>query len=276
MDDTPPPAPPAGAPPDAPATNPEQPWAPAPQGWQAHPGQGQWQEPYGQQPYGQQPYGQQPYGQPPYGQPPYGPAAGVNASLSTLGTVCIVLGVIELFLCGWYYLNLLIGSDFFTPSFPTTGPAAAMVGDIMAAAKVFTEKIAVANAVRSIPYTVATVFLILLGVALRRGEIRALERARAWSLWAFGAIAISLLVQVLVTFPATMDYQRAITKSITSVTSKGKAPPFDFAAMMDTMMIVSTVIGAVVGTLTMSIWPVTLRIWAGKLQKKLAPAAETG
>ena len=95
--------------------------------------------------------------------------------------------------------------------------------------------------------------------------------ARQWTLAAFGVIAVSLLIQIVAIVPATIDYQRQLFEALPAVPAGKGASPFNVKKMMSSMTAVTSIVGVVMGTLSVAVWPVALRIWAGKLIRETLP-----
>jgi hypothetical protein len=194
----------------------------------------------------------------------------------TLGTVTLVLALLEVAYCLFRLVSQLLNSSLIEAErafFPST-PHGPPMGAMFDAARVFAQRIAPWEAARTVPFLVASAYLAWLALRLRRGDARALFVARQWVWAAFGTIALSLLIQVLVTMPATMEYQRQIVETMPTLPAGKGAPPFDMKQMMGSMTLVGAILGVVVGTVVLSVWPVVLWVWAGKLiRETAAPAA---
>jgi hypothetical protein len=189
--------------------------------------------------------------------------------IRTLGNVCLGLGLLELL----YSLQHLVGPLLTKAIFrwekaflPKTrgGPP---MGKMMDAAARFAERIAVWEVVRAIPFIVATSFLIAIAVRLRRGDRTALGAVRIWTYAALGVVALSLLIQVLVTVPATLAYEKMLVDLMPATGSGAAAPPFDLGAVMGRVTLVTTVLSLLIGTLFLSVWPIALLVWAGRLER---------
>ena len=212
--------------------------------------------------------------------PPPGAPPGTRAPPSparrreTLGTVCLVLSIIELLYCGYRLLSPLLSRGIldaekaFFRSMPTGAPAKPM----MDAAEAFMARIAVWEAARTVPFAVATCFLLWIAIRLRRGDAGALRAARTWMPFALGVVAVSALIQALVTVPATLEYQRQVVDLMPAMSSGAKAP-FDVKAVTSAVTMVSAIAGMALGTLFLSVWPVVLYVWAGRLIRDAARAA---
>jgi hypothetical protein len=124
-----------------------------------------------------------------------------------------------------------------------------------------------------VPFVVATCVLLWIAIRVRRGDTKALGAARTWALAALGVVATSALVQVLVTIPATMEYQRQVMDAMAVLPPRAKAP-FDIKGVMSAATIVGSIGGLVMGTMLLSVWPVTLYLWAGRLLRDATQAAE--
>ena len=137
----------------------------------------------------------------------------------------------------------------------------------MEAALIFAKRIAVWEALRTIPFLLATVFLLWIALRLRKGDMEALRSAQTWMFSAFAAIAVSLLIQILVTVPATLEYQHQVA-TLMLTPPAGKSPPVAMREMMSAMTMVVTIVGVVIGTLVLSVWPVVFYVWAGRLLRE--------
>lgn len=183
----------------------------------------------------------------------------------TLGTVALVLSIGELLYCAWRLMSPLLSSAVLQAQrsmAPTTaGVSMAKVTD---AAQVFMVRIQLWEAVRTVPYLVATGVLLWIALRLRKGEEKALTAARIWSLGALGAVAISLVIQIVITVPATMEYQRAVVELMPGLPTGGAAP-FDVKAMTSSITMISSIIGVILGTMFLAAWPIVLYFWASKL-----------
>jgi hypothetical protein len=192
----------------------------------------------------------------------------------TLGTACLALSVLELLYCVQRLL-----SPFFSRSIielqrsilPET-PHGPPVGGMVDAAQGFMAKIALWEAARTVPFLIATGFMIWIAIRLRRGDARALFTARKWTFWALGVVVISVLIQILVTVPATMAYQRDVVDLMP--VPAGSAMPFDMKRIMSSVTLVSTLFGMLSGTLLAIAWPIAVYLWAGKLIRETPPAAQ--
>jgi len=211
------------------------------------------------------------------GAPPGGQASPFTKRCETLGNVALALGALELLSSVQRLLGPLFGKailDFQRTIMPKT-PHGPSMDDLMDAGKDLMAKVAIWEAVRAVPFLVATAVLIWIALRLRKAEPAALRAARTWSFAALGVVAVSTVLQVLVTIPATMEYQQAVVKMMTKVPAGPSAPPIDMGAMMSRVTMISSIIGLLAGVAFLSAWPIVLYVWAGKLQKD-APSAATG
>jgi hypothetical protein len=194
--------------------------------------------------------------------------------METLGTVCLVLSIIELLYCLQRLLSPLLTRNVLEmqkvlfrtlPSAPPTNP-------IMDAAETFMARIAVWEITRTVPFVLCTGFLLWIAIRLRRGDARALVAARTWMAFALAAVLVSALIQILFTVPMAMEYQRHVMEAMPAMPGAAAAP-FDVKTMTSTITMVSTIAGLVLGTLFLSVWPVVLFVWAGRLVRDTATAA---
>jgi hypothetical protein len=192
----------------------------------------------------------------------------------TLGNVSLGLGIGELLYCLWRLVSPLLSQAMVGAQrgmLAGTKSAGRMVG-INDAAQAFMAKIQLWEALRTLPFLVVTAFLIWIALRIRKGDAKALAVAKLWSLGALGAVAVSVVIQIVVTVPATMEYQRAIVDLLPTMPS-GSSAPFDVKKMTSSITIISTVIGLFFGTVILSAWPIALFFWASKLQRDSAAQA---
>jgi hypothetical protein len=191
-------------------------------------------------------------------------------SLRTLGTTALVLGILELSYCGFRLVTQALNSTLIAAEksiLPAT-PHGPPMGALMDEAQVFAHRIAPYEVLRTVPFAVATGVLLAIAVRLRRGDEGALEAARRWIYWAMAAIVFSLLVQVVFTLPATMEYQRHVVDVMPVLPSRGGAPAVDMKQMMGSMTLVSTILGVVFGTGFLAAWPIAFHVWSGRLMRR--------
>jgi hypothetical protein len=184
----------------------------------------------------------------------------------TLGTTCLALSIGELLYCLWRLLSPLVSRTMIEAQrrmLPSNAGGVPMA-KITDAAQSFMAQIQVWEAVRTVPFLVATAFLLWIALRLRKAEEKALFAAKAWGLWALGAVVVSVLIQILITVPATIEYQRAVVDLIPTMPA-GASTPFDVKKMTSSITIISTVMGLVIGTVAMAAWPIALYFWASKL-----------
>ena len=189
----------------------------------------------------------------------------------TLGNVSLGLGAGELLYCLWRLVSPLlsqamVGAQRGMLAGAKGAKGAVPMAGITDAAQAFMAQIQLWEALRTLPFLVATGFLIWIARSIRKGDASALSAAKVWSLGALGAVAISVVIQILVTVPATMEYQRAIVDLMPTIPG-GSAAPFDVKKMTSSITIISTVIGLFFGTVILSAWPITLYFWASKLRR---------
>jgi hypothetical protein len=208
------------------------------------------------------------WNQPPLGKPPV-PAA---KRYEQLGTVCLVLAILELLYCTSRVLNQALGKSMLRgqralmPSLPNAPP----VSGVMDAAEVMMSRVALWEALRTIPFVVATGVLLWIALRLRRGDASALSAARNWMYGAFGAIAASLLIEILVILPAQMDYMRHITDAIPT-SSGGASSPIDVKQVTASIALVTMPFTLIGRTAFLAAWPIVLFVWAGRLQRETSP-----
>jgi hypothetical protein len=195
---------------------------------------------------------------------------------ASLGTLCLVLGILELVYCGQRVIMQLLNSRIvraeraFLPSGAHPPPAA-----FYSEAEAFAHRVAPWEIARTVPFMVAALVLLFVARRLREGDLAALGAARQWALAALGVVVVSLLVQIVAIVPATMDYQARIVELLPTP-PRGKAP-FDVGQFTSSMTMVGLGFGMAFGAVGMSVWPVILYIWAGRLraEARVQPAAVT-
>ncbi|MFO0756310.1 MAG: hypothetical protein U0359_07445 [Byssovorax sp.] len=267
---------------------PQGPWGPPPGQWPAQ-GHG---PAYGHGPaqgYG----GAQGYG-PAYGHGPaqgYGGAQGYGPQgpwgaldpmakrFNLLGTVSLVLAGLELAYGLWKLVSAAFTGIFLQAERALLGSLAAPVpvpvSGMLSAVEDFARTIALWEAVRAVPLMVASVFLLLIALRIRKGDRQALLSARAWVWWAAGIVVFSVLLQLVTTVPATLAYQRQITGMMPTMTGPGArhgASPIVVKQLSETWMMASTLIGIIMGAGFYATWPIVLRVWSDRLIAQQAAA----
>jgi uncharacterized membrane protein YqjE len=192
-----------------------------------------------------------------------------------LGTTCLVLAILELVYCLWRLVGQLLTTPIMKAerTMLPSSPHGPRMNDVWDAAQELSHRIAPWETARTIPFALATGFLLWIAIRLRRGDGAALFAARKWVFAAFGVIAVSLLIQIAVVVPATMDYQRHVADAMPVVSHGSAPPPLDMKKFMSNMTVFGTVFGLVIGTVFVSVWPVILYVWAGKLIRETSPGA---
>jgi hypothetical protein len=211
----------------------------------------------------------------PYAPPAAPPAPPAAVSVRTLGTTALVLGILELCYCGFRLVSQALNATILAAekSMFRTTPHGPPMGALMDEAQVYAHRIAPWEMLRTVPFAVATGVLVWIAVRLRRGDEGALEAARRWIYWALGAVVFSLLVQLVFTLPATMEYQRHVVAAMPVLPGHGGAPPVDTRELMGSMTLVSTILGVVFGTAFLSAWPIVFHVWSGRLLRRLQAVA---
>jgi hypothetical protein len=179
--------------------------------------------------------------------------------MATLGGLLVAIGAIV----GGASLQVLraIASGL-SPAPGATPPGMGAVEEVM-------RRVMAAEITRTIPFMIASGFLIWIALRLRKGEIAALKAAQKWAWWALGVVVLSVLIQLLVTVPATLEYSRKLTRAIPALPRGARgAPAFDPGGFFDTMMMISTLFSMIFGALFMSAWPVGLYFWSASLLRK--------
>lgn len=223
---------------------------------------------------------------PPAGAPPYGHHGGapfvhpMQKRYNVLGTVTLVLAGLEIAWGLWKLASaaltgLLVQLErYLLGSISLPGPMPAPLTGMLSAMEDFARTIAIWDAVRALPFMVASTFLVFIGLRIRRGERQALFAARTWVWWALGIVAFSALLQVFTTIPATVDYQRQIAGLMPVAPASGRgAAPFDITQLTDTWMMTSTLMGLISGTCFLATWPIVLRVWSDRLIAQSAQSA---
>jgi hypothetical protein len=185
-----------------------------------------------------------------------------------LGTVCLVLGILELVYCGQKVIFQLLNARIVAaertllPSGPH-GPSPAIYAEGEALAR----RVAPWEIARMVPFVVAAVVLLFIARRLRAGDLAALGAARQWALAALGVVVVSVIVQIVAIVPATVAYQQRLVELLPPPSSAAHPPPFDVGQMMSSMTMVGVAMGLAMGAVVMSVWPVILYVWAGRLQR---------
>lgn len=197
---------------------------------------------------------------------PYGPPYPVplHDRMRSLGTLALVLALMQIVSTVLGLLSNLGSGSMMGFQRQMMGGGAAQSEAIFKAAEEFSSRIAIAEAIRGVPFAIASGWLLMIATRLRRGDVRALKPASAWPFLAFGVLVLSVIVQLAISVPATMEYQQRIVSGMPAM-PKGSGAPFDFAAMMEAIMTGAAYGGVVMVTLAMSIWPIVLRVWSGRL-----------
>lgn len=198
----------------------------------------------------------------PYGRPYPVP---LHDRIRSLGTLALVLAIMQI---ASTVLGLLsnLGSGSMMGFQRQMMGGAAQSDAIFKAAEEFSGRIAIAEALRGVPFAIASGWLLMIATRLRRGDVRALKPAHEWPFLAFGVLVLSVIVQLTITVPATMEYQQRIFSAMPAM-PKGSGAPFDMGAMMNTIMTGAAYGSLVMGTLIMAIWPIVLRVWSGRLSR---------
>jgi hypothetical protein len=216
------------------------------------------------------------WNQPHAGAPPGAPVRSPAARYATLGTTALVLAVIQLLFDAQRMVSALFGGSFVSAERGLFPARAGMPSfdKMFDAAQAFAARIALWEAVRAIPFVLASSALVWIGVRLRRGDGAALATARRWVAGAFVVLIASVLVQAFVTIPATIEYSKTIFESFPAMPTGKAAMPFDIKEMTSQMTVVLAILGAFASTTILAVWPIVLFVWAGKLQREtLAPSA---
>lgn len=122
------------------------------------------------------------------------------------------------------------------------------------------------NALRLVPFALASVFLIPIALRLRRGDASALVDVRKWAVGAFVVLGLSLALQLLVILPANLAYQRAILAPTMRLANGAHVPEAARTILSLTRSLTegSVWIGALGGFLAMGAWPVVSYVLASR------------
>lgn len=198
--------------------------------------------------------------------------AGEGTALATrcasLGNVCLVLGLLEIVYCGQKAIVQLLSGRIVAaervllPKAPHAAPAA-MYG----AAQDFARLVAPWEIARLVPFVLASVVLLFIARRLRAGDVSALGTARQWAVAALGVVALSALIQIVAIIPPTLEYQRRVVELLPPPPHGRAAPPFDIGRIVASATTFGAVMGLAMGTVVLSVWPVGLFVWAGRLRR---------
>jgi hypothetical protein len=189
----------------------------------------------------------------------------IERRCASAGTLCLVLGILEIAYCGQRVIFQLLSNRViaaeraFMPSSPGMSPA------IYGEAEALAHRVVPWEIARTVPFLVASVVLLFIARRLRAGDLSALGTARQWAIAALGVVGVSLIVQIVAIVPPTMDYQARVVELLPTASRKGA--PFDVGQMMSSMTVVSLALGLAMGTVSMSVWPVILYVWAGRIRR---------
>ena len=190
-----------------------------------------------------------------------------------LGNVSLVLAILDLLYCVIHILTPYLSRPLldFERKFLATTPHGPDMGGLMDAAEKYTARMAPWEALRTLPFMIASCILVWIAIRLRRGDSDALRTARVWAFGAFGAVAVSLLIQIVVIVPATIEYQHEIM-GLMFKTPAGSKAPFDIGAVAGSTALASLMVTVVMGALGLSVWPAAMLIWTGQLiRETLSP-----
>jgi len=182
--------------------------------------------------------------------------------MGSMGTWALALGVVNLVQMGYGLLNTVVGdpSAQFS-SVPGGGPIDMQV--MQGAFETFQQKVLFAETMRSLPFLGMSAWSVHMGRRLRKGDRAALKVAQQWVSGAFLVLAFSLAIQMFFTIPATFDLFEKITEAMPGNTVQDR----EAKGVMESIMTAAVVIGLIMGTVVMAIWPVVLKIWSGRLLK---------
>lgn len=194
------------------------------------------------------------------------------ARCRTLGTLSLVLAILEIVYCGQKVVFQLMNSRIIAAERTFLPKTRGMSPAIYTQANELARRVVPWEIARMVPFVVASVVLLFIARRLRAGDLAALGVARQWVFAALGVVGLSLLVQIVAIVPPTMDYQARMVELLPP-TPKGA--PFDMGPMVSSMTMVGTVMGLAMGTVILSVWPIVLYVWAGRLQRepRVVPAS---
>jgi len=202
---------------------------------------------------------------------PLGPLpAPPDERIRTIGIVALILAILETLYAAYQLFAALLSGPLLKwqkslfAGMPGGDPA------VFDSAEKLVGQITVGQSLRMVAFIAVSVWLIVIAVQLIKGRAAALEAARSWTWLALGALALSVLIQAFVLVPAQIASQQEMFRSLP--TSSGPPPPAGFMEGMGIFTIVTTVVMVAVGAILMAIWPVALRLWAGKVLKQVSAA----
>jgi len=183
--------------------------------------------------------------------------------MSSMGTWALALGIVNLVQMGYGLLNTIIGDPSAQfANMPGGGPMDMQI--MQEAFESFQQKVLFAETMRSLPFLGMSAWSVHMGMRLRKGDRTALKVAQQWTYGAFLVLAFSLAIQVFFTIPATFELFEKITESMPSSGAQAR----EAKSLMEGIMTGAVVVGLVMGTVVMAIWPVVLKIWSGRLLKE--------
>jgi hypothetical protein len=199
---------------------------------------------------------------------PYGVQRPLGSRIHSLGTLSLVLAILELLYCAVRVGSAALSSaviEMQRSAMRAMPPEATQgLGAIQDVAQGFARRMMIWELVRLFPFVVATAFLMWIALRLRKGDTTALRAARTWMFGALGAIVLSLLIQLLVTVPLAAEMQ---SRMLGVLNTNGKGPPIDTSALAG-ITEVFTVATMGFGAMVLSTWPVVLYLWAGRLSRE--------
>ena len=193
------------------------------------------------------------------------PPHAVDKGVKNIGIVSLILSILmilwSLFQTGSSLMMIFFTQHhakmFAPPSGSSVDPESAKIAAKMQGHMV---NVSLINTGRYLLILTATGVLLYIAARLLRGDPKALPGARAWTLWAFGVVAISALIQLGVLLPMQLGLQKDLWGP-----AHGSGATTDFMSFWG-------MISVVVGTVLLSVWPVALRIWAGRADERIKMA----
>ncbi len=190
--------------------------------------------------------------------------------IKTLGTTALVLAILDLVWCLYKIGSAAISVPMMAfqrkmvpPASPGTPAGFEQLFEDMQENMV---TLAAWDAARQVLFAIASAFLVYIALRLLRSDASALSLAQTWTWGAFAVIVVSIGIQAAVIYPMQMDYLERMQEFIAS----SGPMPSGFGSTIEAFSLVSIIVTLVGGTIVMAVWPIVLRIWADRLQDKVA------
>ena len=204
---------------------------------------------------------------------PGAPSPAGDSRTSTIGLVALILGILDILWTANGLVSaaasktLLQFQRSFLSAMPTSGGPSLTA--MMQPAERFTSRIMGWQCLRLSLFLPVTIWLVVIAVRLLRGRAEALETAKRWTWFAFGAIAVSTALQGFAILPAQLEYQREMSQTMPPM-------PAPASTMMEAMEVFSSatmIFSLMIAAAVLAIWPVALRLWADRVQKQIGAGA---